>query len=97
MPAEAYATSANGLIYRDFMTVGLLLDELKIKDAPRRSANDGRVIGDNWIYIQEPRRKARTAPGLQQLVPLPRGKDPETTVCSGLEYFCNDRRRTLVR
>ena len=38
---------ANKLTYRDFITVGLLLKELKIKN------KDGSAIKDNWIYIQE--------------------------------------------
>jgi protoporphyrinogen oxidase len=33
---------ANGLVYRDFITVGILLDKLEIGD-----------IKDNWIYVQE--------------------------------------------
>jgi len=33
---------ANGLVYRDFITVGVLLDKLEIGD-----------IKDNWIYVQE--------------------------------------------
>ena len=39
---------AAGLEYRDFITVGVLLDELMPKDP------DGRPLRDNWIYIQEP-------------------------------------------
>jgi len=33
---------ANGLVYRDFITVGVLLDKLEIGN-----------IKDNWIYVQE--------------------------------------------
>jgi protoporphyrinogen oxidase len=36
-----------GLLYRDFITVGLLLNKLKVTD-------NGGLIRDNWIYIQEP-------------------------------------------
>lgn len=41
---------SDGLLYRDFITVGLLLKKLKIGE------NNGshRLIDDNWIYIQEP-------------------------------------------
>ncbi|MBF0233086.1 MAG: NAD(P)/FAD-dependent oxidoreductase [Desulfamplus sp.] len=41
---------ASGLQYRDFITVGILVDRLKIRDSS--SANG--LIRDNWIYIQEP-------------------------------------------
>ena len=34
--------TANGLVYRDFITVGVLLDKLEIGN-----------IKDNWIYVQE--------------------------------------------
>src|SRR6185369_13333678 len=42
------AAIAEGLQYRNFVTVGLLYDKLKTKEA------DGSPIRDNWIYIQEP-------------------------------------------
>jgi len=43
---------AQGLMYRDFITIGLLLKELKIKNETKiKTIND--FIPDNWIYIQE--------------------------------------------
>jgi len=39
--------AAKGLVYRDFMTVGLLLKDVLIKE------KDGQPLKDNWIYIQE--------------------------------------------
>jgi protoporphyrinogen oxidase len=42
---------AQGLQYRDFITVGLLLKKLKIHDPGDRF---GKLVTDNWIYIQEP-------------------------------------------
>ena len=43
---------ANGLKYRDFITVGLLLKKLKIKNNSEiKTLNN--LIPDNWIYIQE--------------------------------------------
>lgn len=43
----------NGLMYRDFMTVGLLLNRLKLGgDATGRNLYSR--VPDNWIYIQEP-------------------------------------------
>src|SRR5690606_9222717 len=46
---EPISHIAQGLMYRDFITVGLLLKELKVKD--EKQAN--KLIKDNWIYIQE--------------------------------------------
>lgn len=37
-----------GLEYRDFITVGVLLDDLAVHEP------DGSPLSDNWIYIQEP-------------------------------------------
>jgi protoporphyrinogen oxidase len=79
VPAEV-KTVAEGLMYRDFITVGVLLKKLAVSEP------DGSPIRDNWIYIQEPDvRLGRLqifnnwSPGL---VPDP------ATVWLGLEYFC---------
>ena len=43
---------ADGLSYRDFMTVGLLVDKLSIKNrTKKKTIND--LVPDSWIYIQE--------------------------------------------
>ncbi len=43
---------SDGLIYRDFITVGVLLKKLKVID---KESDHGRsLIRDNWIYVQEP-------------------------------------------
>ncbi len=39
---------AEGLEYRDFITVGVRLDDLAVRDP------GGGALTDNWIYIQEP-------------------------------------------
>jgi protoporphyrinogen oxidase len=41
---------SDGLMYRDFITVGLLLKQMKL--AARESGK--KLIDDNWIYVQEP-------------------------------------------
>src|SRR3984893_14797921 len=38
---------SEGLQYRDFITVGLLSDRLKVKET------DGGLLKDTWIYVQE--------------------------------------------
>src|SRR5262249_46409700 len=50
VPASVKDVSDN-LQYRDFITVGLLLDQLKVRDENGPAA---KLISDNWIYIQEP-------------------------------------------
>ncbi len=39
---------SDGLMYRDFLTVGLLVDRLLVTEP------DGSLLKDTWIYIQEP-------------------------------------------
>ena len=45
---EAVRTVSEGLIYRDFITVGLLASRLAVHE------KDGSPLKDNWVYIQEP-------------------------------------------
>jgi protoporphyrinogen oxidase len=73
----ALTTISEGLLYRDFITVGILLSKLKVPD-----------ITDNWIYIQEP----SVLVGRLQIFNnwSPYLVENENTVWLGMEYFCND-------
>jgi len=68
---------ANGLVYRDFIAVGVLLDKLEIGD-----------IKDNWIYVQENDVKVGRLQIFnnwsEHMV-----KD-KTKVWLGMEYFANE-------
>jgi protoporphyrinogen oxidase len=78
---------AQGLMYRDFITVGLLLNELKIKNKTKlKTIND--LIPDNWIYIQERDVKIGRLQIFNNWSPY-LVKD-ESKVWIGLEYFCNE-------
>ena len=78
---------AAGLMYRNFVTVGLLLKKFKIKnDTPIRTVND--IIPDCWIYIQERDVKLGRLQIFNNWSPY-MVKD-ENTVWIGLEYFCDD-------
>lgn len=46
-------TVAADLPYRDFITVGILANKLKIKNETTHKTKNG-IVPDNWIYIQEP-------------------------------------------
>lgn len=82
VPANVSEISDN-LQYRDFITVGLLLDELKVRDDNDRVK---KLIDDNWIYIQEPEVLAGRLQIFnnwsEHMVAEP-GK-----VWIGVEYFC---------
>ncbi len=75
----------DGLRYRDFITVGILIDKLNMKDPD--SANDG-LLQDNWIYVQEPDVLVGRLQIFNNWSPWMVG-DP-TKVWMGMEYFCDE-------
>jgi protoporphyrinogen oxidase len=81
VPADV-TTVSEGLMYRDFITVGLLASKLAVKE------KDGSPLKDNWIYIQEP----DVVVGRLQIFNnwSPWLVADSAKVWIGLEYFCND-------
>jgi protoporphyrinogen oxidase len=84
-PPSAVVDVADGLVYRDFITVGLLVRGLRIRE---EAPGAGSLIRDNWIYIQEPDVQL----GRLQIFNnwSPSMVAAPDTVWLGLEYFCND-------
>jgi len=81
------AQIAQGLQYRDFITVGLLLNKLKVKNTSKiKTAKN--LIPDNWIYIQEKDVKLGRLQVFNNWSPY-LVKNPDN-VWLGLEYFCNE-------
>ncbi len=78
IPANVKEVS-DGLVYRDFITIGILVEQLSIKEP------DGGLLKDTWIYIQEPDVQI----GRLQIF---NNWSPYLTVPGkvwlGLEYFC---------
>jgi protoporphyrinogen oxidase len=86
VPAEVKRV-ADGLVYRDFMTAGLLLKKLKIRNTTSTATGDG-LVPDNWIYIQERDVKLGRLQIFNNWSPyLVKDRD---TAWIGLEYFCNE-------
>jgi protoporphyrinogen oxidase len=81
-PPRDLAAIAAGLVYRDFITVGLLLDGLRLAE------RDGSPIRDNWIYIQEPDVLVGRLQIFNNWSPWMVADRSKTWV--GLEYFCNE-------
>lgn len=78
---------AAGLQYRDFITVGLLLKKLNVKNQTKfKTINN--IVPDNWIYIQEPDVKLCRLQIFNNWSPY-MVKDPNT-VWVGLEYVLNE-------
>ena len=86
-PPTAAAEVSKGLIYRDFITVGLLLQRLKLGgDATGRDIAE--KMSDNWIYVQEPGVKVGRLQFFNNWSPY-LVANPEH-VWIGLEYFCDE-------
>ncbi len=78
---------AKGLVYRDFITVGLLLNELKIKnESKEKTLND--IIPDIWIYIQERSVKVGRLQIFNNWSPYL--VEDIDKVWIGMEYFCTE-------
>jgi protoporphyrinogen oxidase len=78
---------AQKLPYRDFMTAGLLVRNMRPSHGPARGAANG-MPPDNWIYIQEPDVKIGRLQIFNNWSPA-LVADPDT-IWLGLEYFCRD-------
>ena len=73
-------TISEGLLYRDFITVGLLANRLTIAEA------DGQPVKDNWIYIQEPDVLAGRLQIFNNWSPAMVADPGKAWI--GVEYFC---------
>ena len=80
IPANVMEVS-DGLVYRDFITIGVLIDKLQVTEP------DGGLLKDTWIYIQEPDvliGRLQIFNNWSPYLAVP-GK-----IWIGLEYFCNE-------
>lgn len=84
VPANVREVS-EGLVYRDFIEVGMLLKKMAIKD---KESGGRDLISDNWIYIQESDVMIGRLQIYNNWGPCMLA-DPDT-VWLGLEYFCNE-------
>lgn len=87
VPADIHDIAVN-LPYRDFITVGLLVNKLKIKNETK-TKTIGNIVPDCWIYIQEKGVKLGRLQIFNNWSPY-MVKDFENNVWIGLEYFCNE-------
>ena len=83
----AVRDAASKLDYRDFMTAGILLKKLAIKNTTSiKTLSD--IVPDNWIYIQEPDVKVGRLQIFNNWSPY-MVKNPDN-VWIGMEYFVNE-------
>jgi protoporphyrinogen oxidase len=76
---------AAGLQYRDFITVGLLLKKLKLRESDRGLDS---LIQDNWIYIHAPDVRLGRLQIFNNWSPYMVANPAQVWI--GAEYFCNE-------
>ena len=80
---------ANGLPYRDFITTGILVDKLNLKNKTNIKTL-GNTIPDCWIYIQDEKVKLLRIQIFNNWSPYLL-KDPKKEVWIGAEYTCSEK------
>ena len=85
---ESVKEVAAGLPYRDFVTIGFLVNALEVKNLTKlKTLND--IIPDCWIYVQDSGVKLGRVQIFNNWSPY-LVADPENSVWIGLEYFCKE-------
>ncbi len=77
---------ARGLMYRDFITAGILLNKLKVENQSKIKTLNG-LIPDNWIYVQEKDVKMGRIQIFNNWSPY---MVPDDKILLGLEYFADE-------
>ena len=85
---ETPARIAKGLPYRDYMTLGVLVPKIKLKNKTKLKTV-GNIVPDCWVYVQDRRVKMGRFQIYNNWSPY-MVKDLEHTVWIGLEYFVNE-------
>ena len=85
---EQFRQIAEGLPYRDYMTVGVLVPHLNLKNETK-TKTIGNIVPDNWIYVHDRSVKMGRFQIYNNWSPY-MVKDLGKTVWVGLEYFCNE-------
>ena len=79
---------ANNLPYRDFVTIGMLLRKLNLRNTTKtRCFMD--IVPDCWIYIQDKKVKMGRMQIFNNWSPYMLD-NPKENVAVGLEYFCDE-------
>lgn len=85
-PPARVVEVAEGLQYRDFLTVGLLLRKLHVQERGKKPAFD---VPDNWIYIQEGSVRVGRVQIFNNWSPY-MVANRKNSIWIGLEYFVNE-------
>ena len=87
VPADP-ARIAEGLPYRDYMTLGVLVPKIKLENKTNLKTVSN-IVPDCWVYVQDRKVKLGRFQIYNNWSPY-MIKDLENTVWIGLEYFVNE-------
>ena len=87
VPADM-AAIATGLPYRDYLTLGVLVPKLNLKNKTKMKTISN-IIPDCWVYVHDRSVQMGRFQIYNNWSPY-MIKDLENTVWVGLEYFCNE-------
>ena len=85
---KKYTKIASGLPYRDYMTVGVLIDHLNLKNETKIKTISN-IVPDDWVYVHDKNVKMGRFQIYNNWSPY-LVKDIDNTIWMGLEYFCNE-------
>ncbi len=85
-PPARVVEVAEGLVYRDFLTVGLLMKKLHVQESKKKPSES---VPDNWIYIQEGDVRVGRVQIFNNWSPY-MVADHKNSIWIGLEYFVNE-------
>lgn len=87
-PPKNVKEIADGLPYRDFITVGVLVDKLELKNKTKfQTVNN--IVPDTWIYVQERDVKVGRLQIFNNWSPY-MVDDVKKHIWIGMEYFCTE-------
>ena len=79
---------ADGLPYRDYITMGVLVKSIKLKNHTNLKTV-GNIVPDCWVYVQDDSVKTGRFQIFNNWSPY-LVRDYENTIWIGMEYFCNE-------
>ncbi len=88
VPADVKSV-ADGLMYRDFVTIGILAKKLKLKNETSMKTLSN-IVPDCWIYVQDKRVRVGRIQIFNNWSPY-MVNDPDNTVYIGMEFFCHEK------
>lgn len=85
---KKYLKIATGLPYRDYITVGVLINKMYLENKTKIKTISN-IVPDNWVYVHDKKVKMGRFQIYNNWSPY-LVADINNTIWMGLEYFCNE-------